>query len=145
MPGRSTLLCDSIVTYLEAQTFNLTPTYIRANFVAARAEEHLTPTVYVTPVGILQQIATREFYYSFFTVGITLVQLLNTMNISEQDELVELSEQLPMSLVSGFRFEEMAVDAVEDEAARTLFDEIQMETGTIFLAQTTINFRSRGN
>jgi len=143
MPAKSTQLCEEMVTYLSGLTFNVTVDFQRTNFVVARAELMKNLTCFVHPLGITQQVATRGNWRNDYTIGITLCQLLNTMQISEQDELIEVAEQLPLRLIEWIPPREyLYLDTIAGEGTRLLFDEIQMETYTVFTCEMMVTYRN---
>ena len=142
MAGKSTILCQEIVDYLKTQQIELPWLEIeRRNFATVRGEEVLRPHVFVAPVAIQQTIETRKHWATFFRINICLCQMLNTLNITEQDLLIGVAEDLPLRLVDWRSSTGAYVVDIDDESTRVNFDEVQMETGTMFVASTIINFR----
>lgn len=144
MAAISTRLCSELASYLNAQPLAIRFVAQRFNQHYVRAEEAKETKCYVTPIGIRQMFATRGSWESNYLIGLTIVRLVQTNLIAEEDELIELSEQIPV-LLRDFRWRQVALTDVEDESARVLFETNEMETGFLFVAHISVTFNSVHN
>ena len=135
--SRSGLICQAIVSHLNATAYPIAFVAQRFNLAVARQETIKTAKVYVSPGGLAQIRSTRGSWRLAYDIELTVVQCVQIGTINEEDQLIALTESLPL-LLDRQSFAGANMLEIEGEGTRTLFDSEELAAGFLFFSNTTV-------
>ena len=136
--SRITQLCFRIAEHLNTKALGVPFIAERVNLKRVRLEDLRTPAVFVSPSGLSQAIVSRGDWRYEYEIDLVVCQAVQLFTLNEEDALITLAEELPMQLLDG-DFGGAVLTDIEGDASRTLFDEVQLETGALFFGIISVH------